>query len=237
MRTLYFEGAGCEGTQVNDVENCRIRTAFKVPDGREFYLELLSGYENYPKGNIPEEIQKWSETITFPCRSNHGFISFSNMIIVDFCFEIHNGNGDCNNFRHPIERKRTMMPYTKECILQLVNNNLGGDFTDIVILPWLSGYRVHSDNHKRKYNLMNDYIDIPARTAERNRIYHEEAKRYFEKIYRQHIKANPRAARLMSEYETWSLVKYTDKTITIRSHTYSELIDDDQRVHTFRVKY
>lgn len=237
MRTLYFEGAGCEGTNVNDVENCRIRTAFKTDDGREFYLELLSGYENYPKGNIPEEIQKWSETITFPCRNNHNFISFGNMIIVDFCFEIHNGNGDCNNFRHPIERKRTMMPYTKANILRLVNENLNCSFDEVVILPWLSGYRVHSGNPKRKYNLMDDYIDVPARTAERNRIYHEEAKRYFEKIYRQHIKANPRAARFMSKYETWSLVKYTDKTITIRSHTYSELIDDNQRTHTFRVKY
>ena len=234
-RTLYFEGAGCEGTNVNDVENCRIRTAFSVPDGREFYLELLSGCENYRNNEIPWELYDVPRT-----KKRNGwdyYTQFSNMIIVDFCFEIHNGNGDCNNFRHPIERKHTMLPYKKANILRLVNENLGGDFTDIVILPWLSGYRVHSDNPKRKYNLMDDYVDIPARTAERSRIYHEEAKRYFEKIYRQHIKANPRAARLMSEYETWSLVKYTDKTITIRSHTYSELIDDDQRIHTFRVKY
>ena len=234
-RTLYFEGAGCEGTNVNDVENCRIRTAFSVPDGREFYLELLSGYENYRNYEIPWELYGIPRT-----KKRNGwdyYTQFSNMIIVDFCFEIHNGNGDCNNFRHPIERKRTMLPYTKANILRLVNENLGGDFTDVVILPWLSGYRVHSDNPKQKYNLMDDYVDIPERTAERNRIYKEVAKEYFNKIYQKHIKANPRAARLLSEYETWSLVKYTDKTITIRSHTYKELIDDNERVHTFKVKY
>jgi len=234
-RILYFEGAGCEGTNVNDVENCRIRTAFKTDDGREFYLELMSGYENYRPNEIPWNLygiprQKkecgWSD-----------YIQFRNMIIVDFCFEIHNGNGDCNNFRHEIERKRTSLPYTKANILRLVNENLNCSFTEVVILPWLSGYGVHSGDPKRKYNLMDDYIDVPARTVERNRVYHEEAKRYFEKIYRQHIKARPCAAKRMSNYETWSLVKYTDKTITIRSHTYKELIDDDQRVHTFRVKY
>lgn len=229
-RTLYFEGAGCEGTNVNDVENCRIRTAFKTDDGKEFYLELMSGCENYRKYEAPPEAVKK--------RNGHDYYyTYPNMIIVDFCFEIFNGNGDCNNSRHKIERNRTGLSYTKENILKLVNENLGCSFTDIVILPWLSGYRVHSGNPKRKYNLMDDYVDIPARTAERNRIYHEEAKRYFEKIYRQHIKENPKAARLMSKYETWSLVKYTDKTITIRSYTYKELIDDSQRTHTFIVKY
>lgn len=229
-RTLYFEGAGCEGTNVNDVENCRLRTAFKVPDGREFYLELLSGCENYQKYEAPPTAVKKRYEYDY-------YYTCPDMIIVDFCFEIHNGNGDCNSFRHPIERNRTGLAYTKANILKLVNENLGGDFTEVVVLPWLAGYRVHSGNPKRKYNLMDDYVDIPERTAERNRVYHEVAKSYFNRIYQSHIKANPKAARLLSEYETWSLVKYTDKTITIRSHTYKELIDDNERVHTFKVKY
>lgn len=233
MRTLYFEGAGCEGTKVNDVENCRIRTAFRTDDGKEFYLELMSGYENYDPHKIPWELYGIPRK-----KKRNGYmryVQFANMIIVDFCFEIHNGKGDCNNDRHTIERKHTMLPYTKANILRLVNENLNCTFTDVVILPWLSGYRVHASNGN--YNLMDDYVDVPERTAERNRIYHEEAKKYFEKIYHSHIKANPKAARLLSEYETWSLVKYTDKTITLRSHTYKELIDDSERIHTFRVKY
>lgn len=229
-RTLYFEGAGCEGTNVNDVENCRIRTAFRTDDGREFYLELTSGCENYRKYEAPPEAVK----------KKHGhdyYYTCPNMIIVDFCFEIHNGNGDCNNFRHPMERKKTGLLYTKENILKLVNKNLGCCFDEVVVLPWLSGYRVHAEKGNKKYNLMDNFTNIPERTAERNRIYKEVAKEYFNKIYQKHIKANPRAAHLLSKYETWDLVKYTDKTITIRSHTFNELIDDAERVHTFKVKY
>ena len=48
MKTLYFEGAGCIGTQVNDVENCRIRTAFRDNDGKEIYLEL-GGFKRVEK--------------------------------------------------------------------------------------------------------------------------------------------------------------------------------------------
>ena len=236
-KTLYFEGAGCEGTNVNDVENCRIRTAFRTDDGREFYLELFSGCENYRANWIPDHL------INVPHKTTDGdygypyYVTFDKMIIVDFCFEIHNGNGDCNNFRHPIERERTALPYTKANILKLVNENLGCSFSSMVVLPWLAGYRVHSDNPKRKYNLMDDFVNIPERTAERNRVYHDVARDYFTRIYNRHIKANPGYARLLSKYETWSLVKYTDKTITIRSHTYRELIDDNERVHTFRVNY
>ena len=41
-KTLYFEGAGCSGTKRNDVENCRIRTAFHNDKGESIYLELTS---------------------------------------------------------------------------------------------------------------------------------------------------------------------------------------------------
>lgn len=42
-KILYFEGAGMEGTQKNDVENCRIRTAFTNDLGEKIYLEVTSG--------------------------------------------------------------------------------------------------------------------------------------------------------------------------------------------------
>ena len=42
-KTLYFEGAGWG--HCNDVENCRIRTAFTNKDGKKIYIEFLSGYK------------------------------------------------------------------------------------------------------------------------------------------------------------------------------------------------
>lgn len=39
-KTLYFEGAGC--VPCGEVENCRIRTAFRDADGRAIYLEITS---------------------------------------------------------------------------------------------------------------------------------------------------------------------------------------------------
>ena len=84
---------------------------------------------------------------------------------------------------------------------------------------------------------MYDYIDIPARTVERERIYYEVAHGYFNNIYERHCKTNPSARKLMSKYRTYSLLKLTDKTITIRSHTYGQLIDDNERIKTWRVNY
>lgn len=37
-KVLYFEGAGC--VPCNDVENCRIRTAFTNKEGKKFILNL-----------------------------------------------------------------------------------------------------------------------------------------------------------------------------------------------------
>ena len=41
-KTLYFEGAGC--VPRGDLENCRIRTAFHLDNGKRVYLEI-SGFE------------------------------------------------------------------------------------------------------------------------------------------------------------------------------------------------
>lgn len=46
-KTLYFEGAGC--VPCNDVENCRIRTAFTNKEGKKIYIEFLSGYKHTKK--------------------------------------------------------------------------------------------------------------------------------------------------------------------------------------------
>ena len=43
-KVLYFEGAGC--VPCNDVENCRIRTAFTNKEGKKVYIEFISGYKH-----------------------------------------------------------------------------------------------------------------------------------------------------------------------------------------------
>lgn len=43
-KVLYFEGAGC--APCNDVENCRIRTAFTNKEGKKIYIEFISGYKH-----------------------------------------------------------------------------------------------------------------------------------------------------------------------------------------------
>lgn len=209
-KTLYFEGAGCEGTQRNDVENCRIRTAFTNNDGKKIYLELMSGA--IPEGHL----------------------------YVDFCHYITLDKDDCNESRiKEVERQLNGLSYTKVDILKLVNEKLNCSFDEIVILPWLSGYYVHEKTARgcNKYSLMEDFTNIPERTVEREHVYKEVAKEYFENIYKEHIEKNPKSAHLLSKYGTWSLVSMDDKTMTLKSHTYKELIDDDQRIKVFEINY
>lgn len=37
---------------------------------------------------------------------------------------------------------------------------------------------------------MDNFVNIPARTEERNRIYNDVAKEYFESIYKKHLDTN-----------------------------------------------
>lgn len=210
-KVLFFEGAGMEGTQRNDVENCRIRTAFTNDLGQKIYLELGSG-----------------------AGKNEG------KLYVDFCHYITPDKDDCNeSVIKIVERNGLDFSYTKKDILDLVNQYLNCSFDEIKILNMFSGYYVHdkTENGCNKYYLMDDYKDIPERTAERERIYNEVAKEYFESIYQKHVKANPGAARLVSKYCTWGIVCMDDKTMTLRSHTYEQLIDDEERVKVFDVIY
>ena len=226
-RTLYFEGAGC--TQVNDVENCRIRTAFRNDDGQLIYLEMWSGYNHFWKthGKNGRPLK------------NKKLVSVDGFIICDYCHYITPDKDDCNQSVLPCERKTTHMEYTKQNILDFVNKNCNCSFENVVILPEFSGYHVHDKSAAayNKYSLMDDFVDIPERTAERQRIYYEVAKEHFNKIYDAHIDRNPRAARLKSKYGSWLIVEMTDKTMTLRNHTYKELIDDSERIVTFDVNY
>ena len=128
-KVLYFEGAGSNNVEgINDVENCRIRTAFTNNEGKKIYLEILSG-----------------------CGANigKGFIDSCHYITSD------PKEDDCNNHRLSCERK-IHIKYTREDILNFVNKYCNCDFDEVKTLNSLSGYEVFN-NIKDKDNKFNNY--------------------------------------------------------------------------------
>ena len=146
-KTLYLEGAGMLGTQRNDVENCRIRTAFVNDEGLKIYLEMGDGYKQEILTHNPKTGKEYKKAKV---------ISTPNMLWVDHCYYITDNPeiDDCNYSRiKEIERQPCTVEYTKENILNLVNSKLNCSFTDVVILE--KGYRVHAKGHDN-YNFMED---------------------------------------------------------------------------------
>lgn len=134
MKTLYFEGAGMEGTNRGDVENCRIRTAFHDDCNNKIYLEISS-----------MEITK---------HSNKAYFMFANVSFVTDCFYIL-GDDDAN--KHSIVgRNNKHFESSKKNILDFVNS-LGCSFDSVVILPDLAGYRVFLDHNGSKSVLWQTY--------------------------------------------------------------------------------
>ena len=142
-KTLYFEGAGASYTKYNDVENCRIRTAFTNKDGQKVYIELLSGHK-YTKEK--------------PVREFH-------YLYCDHCHYITDDPeiDDCNNSRLGCERNTYLaqIEWTKANILKFVNENCNADFEKVVILDSLAGYRVFKDkgkhNTSERYNFGDEF--------------------------------------------------------------------------------
>jgi hypothetical protein len=128
VKVLFFEGAGC--AERGDLENCRIRTAFRNDEGKGFYLEL-SGFEKH----------KWT-----PDYLKH----FENVGHIDYCYEL---GKDGEKLRADIERKN--FEYSKQSILDFVNREMGCSFTDIVIADMFYDYRVHKNGGG--YNFMEDH--------------------------------------------------------------------------------
>ena len=128
VKVLFFEGAGC--AERGDLENCRIRTAFRNDDGKAFYLEV-SGFEKH----------KWT-----PDYLKH----FANVGHIDYCYEL---GKDGEKLRADIEKKN--FEYSRQNILDFVNREIGCSFTDLVITDMFYGYRVHKDGGG--YNFMEDH--------------------------------------------------------------------------------
>lgn len=178
-KILCFEGAGCVPS--NDVENCRIRTAFTNKEGKKIYIELLSGYKHtkveYGKNGRKLKHSKWV--------SEKGYLS------CDFCHYITDDPeiDDCNESRLSCERNTSMekVKYTKENILAFVNENCNADFDEVVILDNLAGFRVFTVAHtetSQDYNF-GDCFKYDAELTEKRIVKVEKMKRYFAELFNQ----------------------------------------------------
>lgn len=151
MKTLYFEGAGC--VPCNDVENCRIRTAFTNKEGKMIYIEFLSRCK-VTKVEYGKNGRKLK---------NPKYISENGYIFCDSCHYITEDPNidDCNYSTLPCERNSNIerKKYTKENILAFVNEYCNADFDEIVILDDLAGYRVFADG-KRDTSEMYNFGDV-----------------------------------------------------------------------------
>ena len=94
-KTLYFEGAGC--VPCNDVENCRIRTAFTNIEGKKIYIEFLSGYKHTRQ-------------------KNGKIVSEPGYLFCDACFYITDDPeiDDCNKSRLSRKRREKVEELKKE---------------------------------------------------------------------------------------------------------------------------
>lgn len=118
-KILYFEGAGWEMSKVGEVENCRIRTAFHNDNGKGIYLEIHG--DEYT--------------------SLDGYFTGVSLCKVSHCVAIKaNGYPEYRNIDVKVD---SLSLYSYKGILRVVNS-LGCSFDEIVVLPWIAGFRVHA---------------------------------------------------------------------------------------------
>lgn len=140
-KVLWFEGAGC--VERGDVENCRIRTAYRNDEGNEIYLELSS-----------VEVTK---------NSPFHLKEFVNAGFVDHCYTIKGYDEEIDN----IIKRYFAFEYSKKRILRLVNEHTNCSFDEIRVADSFYGYHVHKNGGG--YNLMDDHhFDGEKAEAARN---------------------------------------------------------------------
>ena len=155
MKTLYFEGAGWSGADISraTIGNCRIRTAFRLDDGRPVFMEM-AGCER-SKYSVPG-LYHWQYT---------GF--------VDIVHEITNDipNDDANCHRFPLSAFPPSFEWSEAAILKVVNG-LGASFDAVKVVPDYGGYRVFKIDRQcrgpKAYNYGDEFqydADLTARRA------------------------------------------------------------------------
>lgn len=197
VKVLYFEGAGA--VPRGDVENCRIRTAFTNDEGEKFYLELW-GIDVTPKS--PERYK--------------GYV---NAGIVDYCYIL---DGDEETIRFDIEQRN--FEYSKQRILEFVNDNMNCSFDEIKVLDMFDGYRVHKGGGG--YNFIEDYKHNEARAEARRKAYNTIDMEIREK--------------LGEKYSVITLWAMDDESITVRCHASDRAMQRGgltESYHTIKVNY
>ena len=204
-KVLFFEGAGC--VERGDVEDCRIRTAFTNDEGRGIYLELCGMEVNHKS---PERYKKYL---------NAGF--------VDYCHytEQKHFRGWLNYVPIKEVERGLNFNYSKQGILNFVNENLNCSFTEIKVLDSFDGYRVHKDGGG--YNFIEDFECKPEIASARRNAYN--------KIDMQIRK------QLCEKYSKISLHDMNDESITVRIYASDQSMqvhgmDPKQRILTVQLK-
>ena len=163
----------------NDVENCRIRTAFTNNEGEKVYIEFISGY----KRTVIEYGKNGRKL------KNPKTISESGYLSCDHCHYITDDPGidDCNVSVLECERNSSIekVKYTKENILNFVNIYCNADFDEIVILDNLAGFRVFSDGKHNTFSAYNygDEFNYNKELTEKRIDKVKEMKKYFSKLF------------------------------------------------------
>ena len=131
-KTLYFEGAGC--VTCGEVENCRIRTAFKREDGETLFLEM-QGICSPVRG---------SKAI---CR---GWVS-------DACLvrEAKGADG-LTRWEFDYLRSREQFEYCKSEILRVANEYAGGMFDSVEVSPTYRALKFAPRGEECPVNLMEE---------------------------------------------------------------------------------
>ena len=153
-KVLWFEGAGCEGTQRNDVPNCRIRTVFVNNDERWVYLEIFEGHVSKESAKSYAGKAGWKAGDSY-CIVDSAFYLTDDPEIDDanhsrISIDVHSGWhrwywGGCKDGNV----WDTVKPYTMDGILRIVNEDCHASFDRIeVSTDVLAGYYVFRDNNK-----------------------------------------------------------------------------------------
>lgn len=167
-KILYFEGAGMPETERSgDVGNCRIRTAFSLPDGKRVYLEVSAWQPSQLQADYYNE------------RRGSGRMMKAGNLYADIesAFFIAN-DGIIDKDDHPhIKSVDLLFDWSLDGILKIVRS-VGGDFDEVVCLPDLAGYSVHATTIQlftegRRYNYGDEFKYNPEQTARRIAKYRE----------------------------------------------------------------
>lgn len=192
---LYFEGAGMdfyseEQTNQSNVGNFRIRTSFFNNEGVQYYVEVGDGRR-------PDTKAKNKST-------NEMFLHVDSFF--DVGKQLDNPNKRvCIKFDIHELRK---LDYTKENIVNLINETLNCNFDSMEVLNSFYGYNVHDG--KGLYNVMED-IELNHERA----IARKEAYNKIDMEYR---------TLLNEKYSKISMNEMDSESITIRCHASNQAL-------------